>query len=102
MKKPVIKWSGRLNLWVCKGCKIKEYGDTPSRAYVLWRVRRDKANYYANHSRQMETGIYKFDRSKAYKDLYRRPTEIRIAQIPKSNAVPVFNAQQAKDTVKVK
>lgn len=25
-----------------------------------------------------------------------------IAQIPKSNAVPVFNSQQAKDTVKVK
>jgi hypothetical protein len=27
---------------------------------------------------------------------------IGIAQIPKSNAVPVFNSQQAKDTVKVK
>lgn len=27
---------------------------------------------------------------------------IGIAQIPKSNAIPVFNAQQAKDTVKVK
>jgi hypothetical protein len=25
-----------------------------------------------------------------------------IAQIPKSNAIPVFSAQQAKDTVKVK
>lgn len=25
-----------------------------------------------------------------------------IAQIPKSNAIPVFNPQQAKDTVKVK
>lgn len=27
---------------------------------------------------------------------------IGIAQIPKSNAVPVFSSQQAKDTVKVK
>lgn len=27
---------------------------------------------------------------------------IGIAQIPKSNAVPVFSTQQAKDTVKVK
>lgn len=27
---------------------------------------------------------------------------IGIAQIPKSNAVPVFSSQEAKDTVKVK
>lgn len=27
---------------------------------------------------------------------------IGIAQVPKSNAVPVFSSQQAKDTVKVK
>lgn len=34
--------------------------------------------------------------------VYTGTAMIGIAQIPKSNAVPVFNSQQAKDTVKVK
>lgn len=34
--------------------------------------------------------------------IYTGTALLGIAQIPKSNAVPVFNAQQAKDTVKVK
>jgi hypothetical protein len=36
------------------------------------------------------------------KQVYTGINMIGIAQIPKSNAVPVFNSQQAKDTVKVK
>lgn len=36
------------------------------------------------------------------KQIYTGTQMIGIAQIPKSNAVPVFNIQQAKDTVKVK
>lgn len=34
--------------------------------------------------------------------IYSGNNMLGIAQIPKSNAVPVFNSQQAKDTVKVK
>jgi hypothetical protein len=36
------------------------------------------------------------------KKVYTGKNMIGIAQIPKSNAVPVFSAQQAKDTVKIK
>ena len=36
------------------------------------------------------------------KQTYTGNLMIGIAQIPKSNAVPVFSNQQAKDTVKVK
>jgi hypothetical protein len=36
------------------------------------------------------------------KKVYTGKNMIGIAQIPKSNAVPVFSTQQAKDTVKVK
>lgn len=34
--------------------------------------------------------------------MYTGTNMIGIAQIPKSNAQPVFSAQEAKDTVKVK
>lgn len=36
------------------------------------------------------------------KQTYTGTKMIGIAQIPKSNAQPVFSAQEAKDTVKVK
>jgi hypothetical protein len=36
------------------------------------------------------------------RQVYTGSNMIGIAQIPKSNAVPVFNSQEAKDTVKVK
>ena len=36
------------------------------------------------------------------KQTYTGTQMIGIAQIPKSNAVPVFSSQQAKDTIKVK
>jgi len=36
------------------------------------------------------------------KKTYTGTQMVGIAQIPKSNAVPVFSSQQAKDTVKVK
>jgi hypothetical protein len=34
--------------------------------------------------------------------IYTGTNMVGIAQIPKSNAVPVFSSQEAKDTVKVK
>ena len=36
------------------------------------------------------------------RQIYTGSQMIGIAQIPKSNAVPVFSSQQAKDTVKIK
>lgn len=55
-------------------------------------------------SKRTEDFFKKFVGSTAPKPYipYTGTNMIGIAQVPKSNAVPVFNAQQAKDTVKVK
>lgn len=56
-----------------------------------------------NHQSSCDRWKQKFLGSTAPKPLqvYTGTAMIGIAQIPKSNAVPVFNSQQAKDTVKV-